>query len=226
MEALADEQASLLAHAGALLINIGTLSLAAIAGMHAAVKAAGVHRTPVVLDPVAAGATPLRRALVVELLDTHGASVIKANAGEVAAVLGFAEVGMQGVDSVGAFANPVEAVVALSRMHRCVVAMTGVIDYVSNGDTTVAVRNGHAMQATVTGTCCLAGSAIATFVAFARDAPMLGALTGIVAVNLAAEHAARRPDVRGPGSFRPAFLDELHALTSEHILAEARIDMC
>ncbi|KAJ1841819.1 thiamine biosynthetic bifunctional enzyme, partial [Coemansia sp. RSA 2703] len=63
MEALADEQASLLAHAGALLINIGTLSLAAIAGMHAAVKAAGVHRTPVVLDPVAAGATPLRRAL-------------------------------------------------------------------------------------------------------------------------------------------------------------------
>ncbi|KAJ2777175.1 thiamine biosynthetic bifunctional enzyme [Coemansia interrupta] len=111
-------------------------------------------------------------------------------------------------------------------MHRCVVVMTGKVDYVSNCRATVAVHNGHALQAEITGSGCMVGTAVATFIAVARDNPMLGALAGIVAINIAAEHAAKRPDVHGPGSFRQAFLDEMHMLTREHILEEANIRLC
>ncbi|KAJ1718547.1 thiamine biosynthetic bifunctional enzyme [Coemansia erecta] len=226
MESLAADQQHLVPLASSLLVNIGTLDLAAMAGMRAAMRAAGEHHRPVVLDPVAVGATPTRRALVAELLEHHGACVVKANAGEVAALLGSAEVPMNGVDSVGGgFADPAAAVRRLSAMHRCVVAMTGRVDYVSNCAATVAVRNGHALQAEITGAGCMAGTAVAVFVGAARANPLLGALAGIVAINLAAEHAARRPDVHGPGSFRQALFDEMHALTRQHILDEAAIEL-
>ena len=40
----------------------------------------------------------------------------------------------------------------------------------------------------------------------------LAVLSGILMYEIAAENAATRDGVRGPGSFVPAFLDELHAI--------------
>jgi thiamine-phosphate diphosphorylase/hydroxyethylthiazole kinase len=45
----------------------------------------------------------------------------------------------------------------------------------------------------------------------------------ILALNLAGEHAGKRADVHGPGTFRAAFIDEMANLTPEQMLNEARI---
>lgn len=48
-----------------------------------------------------------------------------------------------------------------------VVAMTGEIDYVSDGTLTIAIENGHALQGDITGSGCMAGTAIACFASVA-----------------------------------------------------------
>ena len=56
----AEEAADFQIIAGALLVNVGTLSPQWVAGMEAAIAAANKLQKPWVLDPVAAGATPFR----------------------------------------------------------------------------------------------------------------------------------------------------------------------
>ncbi|KAJ1816946.1 thiamine biosynthetic bifunctional enzyme [Coemansia sp. RSA 2599] len=225
MATLDVEQKDLAPMVSALLVNIGTVDQEHVSGMHAAMREAQLHNTPVVLDPVAVGASGFRRSLVHRILRDFGVHVIKGNAGEIAGLLGTDEVKMRGVDSVGAeFADPVEAVRALSLRYRCVVVMTGKIDYVSDGITTYSVHNGDRLQGCITGSGCMVGTSVATFVqAVAHKDPLVGALAGVVAINLAAEHAARRPDVRGPGTFRQAFIDEMYNLTGDDIRREMQI---
>jgi len=43
----------------------------------------------------------------------------------------------------------------------------------------------------------------------------LAALAGIVMYEIAAEQAAARDDVKGPGTFVPAFLDQLHLIAAD-----------
>ena len=38
-------------------------------------------------------------------------------------------------------------------------------------------------------------------------------IAGMLLYEIAAEHAARRADVQGPGTFIPAFIDELYRLS-------------
>ncbi|ORX74951.1 TMP-TENI-domain-containing protein [Linderina pennispora] len=222
----ASEQADLAPVVSSLVINIGTLNAWQVDGMRAAMKQANLRNTPVILDPVAAGATKYRSQIVSEFLKEFGVHVIKGNAGEIAALVGSDEMHVRGVDAVGCgFKDPAGIVRALSLKERCVVVMTGPVDYISDGSSTFAVKNGHKLQGTITGSGCMTGTAVGTYVyAVAHTDPLVGAITGMVAINLAGEHAAQRPDVKGPGTFRAAFIDEMYNLTKEQLLAEMRIE--
>ncbi|KAG9074675.1 hypothetical protein FRC06_010535, partial [Ceratobasidium sp. 370] len=215
---------------GALLVNFGTVT--SKEGMLVAGRAANRNKKPVVFDPVGVGATSFRRATANEILNTWQASVIKGNAGEIGAILGSSEastrVATRGVDSVGpGFSDPVNIVRTLAKRERCIVVMTGKTDYVSDGYTAVALSNGHPLLGDVTGSGCIVGTAIAAFAAAARlempeskeDEGRLvrgdmfqAAVAGVLAVTIAAEKAAERPDVKGTGTFFSALIDELYNL--------------
>ena len=100
-----------------------------------------------------------------------------------------------------------------------VAVRTGGSDRVARGDRALLVANGHAWMAKVTGTGCLSGAVIAAFVAVG-DEPFAAAAAAILAMGVAAEVAA--PHARGPGSFEPALLDALAALSPEQIMQHAR----
>src|SRR5215208_6991251 len=87
--------------AGALVINIGTLSPPWVDAMLAAGRAAGARGIPVVLDPVGAGATTYRTETARRLLAEVPVTVLRGNAGEVATLVGVAAE-VRGVESVGA----------------------------------------------------------------------------------------------------------------------------
>lgn len=74
----------------ALLVNFGTVTN--VEGMLLAGQFANETKKPVVFDPVGVGATEFRRTVAAELLNTWQASVIKGNAGELAALAGSEEV--------------------------------------------------------------------------------------------------------------------------------------
>ncbi|KAF8629428.1 hypothetical protein AX15_003475 [Amanita polypyramis BW_CC] len=167
--------------AGALLINVGTLSANAKAGMISAGYFANANRKPIVFDPVAVGATAFRRETVKELLDTFQVSVIKGNAGELSALANSTEVLSKGVDSVGGFKDPVSIIRGLAKKERCIVVLTGEVDYVSDGKRVVALKNGHEYLGKITGSGCILGSAIATYCA---AAPALKVNQSSVGYNL------------------------------------------
>ena len=91
--------------AGALVLNIGTLSPHWVEAMLLAGRAANARGVPVVLDPVGAGATRYRTETAKRILDEVDVAVLRGNAGEVATLVG-AEAEVRGVESIGGGGDP------------------------------------------------------------------------------------------------------------------------
>ncbi|KAI9014696.1 TMP-TENI-domain-containing protein [Gaertneriomyces semiglobifer] len=220
-----DEVADITAVSQALVLNIGTLSSQWVDGMMVAGKKANEVSIPVVLDPVGAGATPFRKSTCVSLIQDLQISIIKGNAGEIAAIAGLEGVKMRGVESVGDLNNPAEVTQSLAAKVKSCIAMSGPIDYISDGKRTVCIRNGNEWLGKLTGTGCSTTSLIACFAAVEED-PLIAAIGGLVCMGLAAEHAAACHTVNGPGTFKVALHDALYNLTAEKIRFGARLAVC
>src|SRR4051812_29138432 len=116
--------------AGALVLNIGTLSERWIEAMLLAGKATSA---PIVLDPVGAGATRYRTETAKRLLDELDVTVVRGNAAEVATLAG-REAEIRGVESIGAADSPRELAREAAQALGVVVSVTGPTDHVSDGD--------------------------------------------------------------------------------------------
>src|SRR4029077_8276254 len=101
--------------AGALVLNIGTLSLHWVEAMLAAGWAANARGVPVVLDPVGVGATAYRTDTARRILDEVDVAVLRGNAGEVATLVGVAAE-VRGVESVGSGADAAEVASEAARL--------------------------------------------------------------------------------------------------------------
>jgi hydroxyethylthiazole kinase len=205
--------------AGALVLNIGTLSRHWVEAMLAAGWAANARGVPVVLDPVGAGATAYRTDTAKRILDEVDVAVLRGNAGEVATLVGVsAEV--RGVESVGSDADAAEIAREAARYLGVVASVTGVVDHVSDGERAAAVANGDPMLAAITGTGCMSSAVTGCFLAVA-ESPFDGAVEALVAFGVAGEDAAR--DAKGPGSFHVNLYDALAALDPATLDGRARV---
>ena len=99
------------------------------------------------------------------------------------------------------------------------VAVSGPVDYVSDGTQVFRVANGHALMPRVTALGCALNGVIAAFVVGQPALP--ATVAALVFYGLAGERAARH--AKGPGSFQPAFLDALAALTPRDVTLGARV---
>ncbi|KAL6356190.1 hypothetical protein LRP88_09781 [Fusarium phalaenopsidis] len=195
----AEEAADLAKLGGALVVNMGTVTPDGLKNYIQAIKAYNNAGRPIVLDP--------------SLLDAGHFTVIKGNEGEIQTVAG-ATITQRGVDSTSSLtlAQKASLVRSIAKTRRNVVLLTGAVDLVSDGSRTLAISNGHPYLGEVTGTGCTLGTTVSAMVAAYGADPLLAAVAGTVMFGLAAEFAAERSEVRGPGTFVPAFLDELYAI--------------
>ncbi|ALL79452.1 hydroxyethylthiazole kinase (plasmid) [Pseudonocardia sp. EC080610-09] len=162
--------------------------------------------TPWVLDPVAFGAGAAAYDEIVRSLLAYRPTAIRGNASELIALGGGA--GGRGVDSTADSAEAVPVITELAKRAGAVVAVSGPIDYVTDGDTTIAVPGGDPRLTRVTGAGCALGALTAAALAAIDDR-----LTAVaVAHALYAEAANRARPVRGSGSFAVALVDELSLL--------------
>jgi hydroxyethylthiazole kinase len=206
--------------AGALVLNIGTLSPPWVEAMLLAGRAASARGIPVVLDPVGAGATRYRTDTARRILDEVEVTVLRGNAGEVATLVGV-EAEVRGVESIAAGSPPAELAAAAARALGCVASVTGPVDHVSDGERTLAVSNGHELLAAVTGTGCMSSALTGCFLAAKPEAPVEAAAEALAAFGVAAEDAAR--EAKGPGSFHVGLYDALAALDPATLDGRARI---
>jgi hydroxyethylthiazole kinase len=213
-----EEVEEMASYAGALVLNIGTLSSAWIEAMLLAGTSANAVGAPVVLDPVGVGATKLRTETAKRILAEVDIAVVRGNAAEVAALAGIASE-IRGVESIGAAAEGAELARAAARSLGVVASVTGPIDHVSDGERTLAVANGDPLMATITGSGCMSSALTGCFVAVAP--PLEGAAAALAAFGVAGEEAAR--GAKGPGTFHANLYDALYNLTPELLDARAKI---
>jgi hydroxyethylthiazole kinase len=207
--------------AAALVLNIGTLSQHWIEAMLLAAKAANRAGAPVVLDPVGAGATRFRTDTAKRILDDAEIAVVRGNAAEVATLSG-REAEIRGVESIGAGETGAELARAAAGELGCVVAVTGLVDHVSDGERTIAIANGHELLSTVTGTGCMSTALTGCFLAVAPDRPLEAAAEALVAFGVAGEDSAR--DAKGPGTFHAGLYDALYRLDPATLDSRAKAD--
>lgn len=212
-----EEVADMVAIAGALTINIGTLDPDWVEAMHLAIDRARKLEKPWILDPVGAGATPYRNE-VLKALVKKKPSVVRGNGSEILALMG--KSAARGVDSANASVEALDAARDLAKKTGGVVAVTGAVDYVTDGTQLAAVDNGHAMMGRVTATGCALTALVGACVAVTGEA-FEGTLHALAIYGVAGELAAR--DADGPGSFRVRFLDRLAGLDKASLLGRLRL---
>jgi hydroxyethylthiazole kinase len=205
--------------AGALVLNIGTLSRVWVDAMLAAGRAANNRGVPVVLDPVGAGATGYRTETARRILAEVDVAVLRGNAGEVATLVGVAAE-VRGVESVGVSVEPAELARQAARTFDLVASVTGAVDHVSDGERSAAVANGDPMLATITGTGCMSSAVTGCFAAVAESS-FAAAVEALVAFGVAGEDAAW--GANGPGSFHVNLYDALAALDPGTLDDRARV---
>lgn len=203
--------------ADGLLVNLGTLTAERADAMRSAVRSARGAGTPWVLDPVAVGGLRYRTELAQELA-TRSPTVVRGNASEVISLAGGRGSG-RGVDSTAGTDAAAPAAASLLDQGAGCVAVSGAVDYLTDGDQAVRIGNGDPVMTRVTGVGCALGAVIAACAAI-EPSPLTASVAGTAIMTVAAEHAAEVS--AGPGSFAVRLIDEIAALTPDVLEEELR----
>jgi hydroxyethylthiazole kinase len=191
--------------AGALVLNIGTLTDDWIKSMIKAAKAANKAGVPVVLDPVGSGATKLRTNSAKKILASAKISLVRGNASEILS-LHESKNETRGVDSIHTIDDAIESAEELASMYGATIAVTGPVDVITDGSLVIRVHNGHALMGRVTGTGCTASAICGAFLAVDRNG-LSAASSALSVFGLAGEIAAKK--AKSPGSYSIALIDAL-----------------
>jgi len=215
-----NEVETMVSYAGALVLNIGTLTDTWIDSMIKAGVAATRLNIPIILDPVGSGATPLRTNSAKRIINETGVSIIRGNASEILSLRDDKSV-TKGVDSLHSVEEAEETAKILAKELGTTLAITGPVDLVTDGERVIKVANGHSMLPFVTGTGCAATAAIGAFAAVDDDT-MSAAATALAFFGLAGQVAAA--SANGPGSFMIALQDALYNITPERLKTGCKIE--
>lgn len=215
----ADAEA-LAALAAATVINIGTINDWKLELALAAGRGARQAARPVVLDPVGAGATPVRRRAAARIIEEIRPEVIKGNFAEIKALAGLAD-RQKGVDSVEAGELEARAATALKLASDLgsLVAVTGATDVLTDGQAVFLIEGGSRLLTRMTGAGCLLSAMAGAYVAANPEERLGAVLAALVHLALAGELAeAALPRAETPGSFRVGLFDQLALVNGGDIM--------
>ncbi|KAF7032924.1 hypothetical protein CFC21_044053 [Triticum aestivum] len=195
-------------------INVGTLSEDWLPSMRAAASAG----RPWVLDPVAAAASGFRMEACLELLALRPA-VVRGNASEILALaassLSDSSSSFKGVDSSHDSGEALQAAKALARSSGSVIAVSGAVDFITDGQQVISASNGVAMMQKITATGCAVTALIAAFVGADPSDALAAAACALAIFGLAGEIGME--SAKGPASLRTHLIDALYGLDEQTV---------
>ena len=216
--------------ARALVCNMGAIDKAE--AMLRAGREANRLGTPVILDPVGAGGTQLRRDTVKRLLEEVHFSVIRGNASEIRYLAGQQTTG-SGVDvsvpdeiTEENLSEAMKMASELAKRLDAVIAISGKIDVISDGKRTCVLRNGCATMARITGSGCMLTALIGAFCG-ANEDRFLAACSAMAAMGVSGEIAEEKRLLHGTGNatFRNDLIDAVFNLTEEQLEKGVRYEL-
>ncbi|WED24748.1 hydroxyethylthiazole kinase [Vibrio sp. JC009] len=204
------EMEEMVAIAGALVINIGTLDEVWIERMCFAIELANRANKPVVLDPVGCGASQLRTETAQAFMQLAESLTIRGNSAEIIALSGM-DAQSKGVDSLDSGSRAVEAAKKILAKKNCRIVISGETDYVVTPEATYQLNNGDAMMPFITGMGCSLTALTGAFAAIGDTSGLAATAVMGIAGEIAVSNA------KGPGSFQPELLDALYQLDEKQI---------
>ncbi|MBE7015242.1 MAG: hydroxyethylthiazole kinase [Ruminococcaceae bacterium] len=201
------------ATADALMLNIGNITDARLESIRISLETAKEKDIPVLLDVVGIACSGFRRRYIMDLLSLAMPDVIKGNYSEIMALCNV-DYSSSGVDAepgigVGCITK---AVSELATRSGGIILATGQTDIITDGKTTVYVKNGTYQLATVTGTGCMLGSLCSAFMTSA--VPMDAVVSACVYFGICGELARTNS---GNGSFMVNLMDRMTILKNDEI---------
>lgn len=216
-----NEVADMVNIASSLVINMGTLSAPWVEAMVVAGQAAHQKGIPVIFDPVGVGATPYRTEVAMQIVEKCKPTIIRGNASEIMC-LANENATTKGVDSTNTSASALEAAKKLAIATNSVVAISGDIDYITDGKTVYTVSNGSPLMPKVTGMGCTATAIVGAFAAVNSNA-LLAATNAMTIMGVVGEMAAIKS--AGPASMQVAFIDGLYNIVGLVAEQRAKVEM-
>ena len=207
----------------ALVCNLGAIDM--VDSMILAGKEANRLGIPVVLDPVGAGGTQLRRDAVQKLLKEVHWTAIRGNASEIRYLAGQQATG-SGVDvsSLDEITGEnLEAAVAmaadLAEKLGTVIAISGKMDVISNGSESCVLRNGCATMARITGSGCMLTTLMGAFCGAWGD-PFTATCSAMAVIGISGEQAEEKRLRNGTGNatFRNDLIDAVFNFTETQLM--------
>lgn len=186
---------------------------------------------PLILDPVGAGGSVRRNAVLEHLMEQLHFSIIRGNISEIK-YLGSKHASAKGVDAnkndlasesniqdIAAYAK------SLSAKLDSIIAISGPIDVVANADTAYLIRNGHPLMSRVTGTGCMLSSVLGVFAAANPNHLLEASAVAISAYGYAGELAYQKmlKTQGGTGSLRTFLIDYMSNINAEQWKQGAKV---
>lgn len=215
----------------ALVCNLGAIEH--LESMILAGKKANALGIPVILDPVGAGGTMLRKEAMSRLLQQVHFSVIRGNASEIKAIAGL-NAGAYGVDvapsdviTEGNLEKEIRGVKGLAQRLNSVIAISGAIDIVTDGEQTVLIKNGCETMTRITGSGCMLTTLIGAFCGANKVDAFSAAYSAIAVMGIAGELADERRKRNGTGNvtFRNDLIDAIFNMKKEQIKEKLRYEV-
>ena len=207
----------------ALVCNMGAIEH--IDSMVLAGKRANELGIPVVLDPVGAGGTTLRREAVQKLIREVKFSAIRGNASEIKSIAGISSIG-SGVDvskddvvSEETLDKDIQIFEILAKSIHTVIAVSGKIDVVTDGQQTILIRNGCPTMARITGSGCMVTTLIGGFCGAQKENAFQATCSAMIVMGIAGESAdKKRIELKtGNATFRNDLIDAIFNMTEKEI---------
>ncbi|VAH84712.1 unnamed protein product [Triticum turgidum subsp. durum] len=202
----------------AVYINVGTLSEDWLPSMRAAASAG----RPWVLDPVAAAASGFRMESCLELLVLRPA-VVRGNTSEILALAASSDSSssFKGVDSSHDSGEALQAAKVLAQSSGAVIAVSGALDFITDGEQVISASNGVAMMQKITATGCAVIALIAAFVGADPSDALDAAACALAIFGLAGEIGME--SAKGPASLWMHLMDALYGLDEQTVTSGVKI---
>ena len=228
----ADDVEDITSICGGLNINIGTLNKNTIPSMFLAGKKANELGHIVLLDPVGAGASRLRTDTANRLMREVRFDAVRGNISEIKTLCTGSGT-TKGVDADAVDAvmeanldNGVALAKAFARQAGCIIAVTGAIDLVSDGERCWCIRNGRPEMSRITGTGCQLSALTTAFLVANPGHKLEAAAAAVCTMGLAGEIAwANMQPGDGNSTYRNRIIDAIFNMTGDALEKGAKYEL-
>lgn len=204
-------------------VNLGNITDVRMESMIISGRTALEKKIPQVIDLVGVACSALRLEYAKKFISECHPNVIKGNMSEIKAICGMnsnskgIDVGKDDIITQDNFNDTITILKNFAKETGAVIAVTGVIDIITDGVYTYFIENGCEMLSMITGTGCMVNSLIATYISTGEI--LEGTVLAVALMGICGELSQ---NVKGTGSFRTELIDNIFNISDEVIIKKIK----